>query len=155
MIFHKGFDCCPKKGAFLTYLTLSIDANIIRFIITTCSIDNFGFMTIIKAFSARHAIEFTWIWSFQVWYPFVSDAFEWGLIKEWALLMSEIWFRFGTVLYKSKWKLHHIEWEWCKKKLYLCVAREILLVTTGAFWKSIWAESFNLGKDDYLLQGSH
>lgn len=44
-----------------THLTLTIDAYIIRFIVTSCSIRNFCFMSVIESFTAWHTIQFAWI----------------------------------------------------------------------------------------------
>lgn len=81
-----------------TYLTLSINANIQRFIIASCAIDDFRFMAIIKTFAARHAVEFARIGRFCVGHPIVSYIFKQLVIEMRALLLTEIDITFGTIL---------------------------------------------------------
>lgn len=53
----------------LSHLTLSFDANIDRFIVTSSTINYLLFMPIIETFSSRHTVEFARIWTFGIWDP--------------------------------------------------------------------------------------
>lgn len=55
-------------------------------------------MAIIKAFAARHTVQFAWIWCFGVRHPIVADILEQLAIEMGALLLTEIGVAIGTIL---------------------------------------------------------
>lgn len=120
-----------------TYLALSINTNIIRFVIATCSIDYFSFVAIVKTFTMWHTIQFTWIWCFQIRDPFISSTLKRSFVKIWTLLMSKVWFIFWAILF---WKIFIannkiVHFHFHNRKganIYLRIARKILLVATWA-----------------------
>lgn len=91
----------------------------------------------------RHTIQFTWIWSLQIWHPFISNSFKWLLIEFGTLLMTKVWLRFGTILHTAKSNNFFFYYQMDRKQnyTYLCITGEIFLISTRTSRRSILTEN--------------
>lgn len=92
------FDLFRIESHFLTYLTLTIDAHITRFVIACRAIDHLGFVTIVKSFATWHTIQFARIRRLRVRHPFIVNTFKWYPIEVCTLCGSKVAIGFGAIL---------------------------------------------------------
>lgn len=53
-----------KNRKINSHLALTINTNIVCFVIASRSIDDLQFVSVIESFTMWHTIQFAWVWSF-------------------------------------------------------------------------------------------